>query len=282
MYPVLAQLELGDTILTLHAYGTFLVLAACAAGYFFVRGAVSVGLARGHALALFVGAVGAGLVGARLLDAALNLASYGADPARLVSFEFRGFALYGGLAAAMAVALAWSRRTGRSLRSLADATIPAVVAGIVLMRIGCFLNGCCEGVATGLPWGVVFPPHAVGLDRDLLEGRIPLFGAVTELHAVHPTQLYELAAAVVLALAARLAARSGAVPGIPALCFVTGFLVFRAANQVIREVSADAVIATPALVAIYLCAGLAAFVLLVRTRRAGAGPSLIPAAPAWR
>lgn len=276
MHPVLLQLQLGDAILTLHAYGTFLVLAACAAGCLFVRGAGSVGLTRGRAAAMFIGAVAAGLVGARLLDAALNLPPYAADPGRLVSTDFRGFALYGGLVAAMAVPVAWSRQTGLPLRRLADASISAVAAGIVLLRIGCFLNGCCEGVATGLPWGVVFPPHAAGLERDLLEGRIPLFGAVTEPQAVHPTQLYELAAAVILALAARVAARSGAAPGVPALVFATGFLVFRAANQVIRPTSADAVIATPTLVAIYLCAGLAAFVLLVRAWRAGAGASLAP------
>ncbi len=276
MHPVLVQIELGDAILTLHAYGTFLVLAACVAGYLFVRGAGSVGLARGHAAALFVAAVAAGLVGARLLDAAANLPSYAADPGRLVSSEFRGFALYGGLAASMAVGLAWSRHTGRSLRRLADASIPAVAAGIVLLRIGCFLNGCCDGVATDLPWGVVFPSHAVGLERDLLEGQIPLFGAVTEPRAMHPTQLYELTAAVLLTAAARLAARSGAAPGVPALVFATGFLVFRAANQALRTGAADAVLSTPALVAIHLCAGLAAFVLLVRAWRGGAEPSLVP------
>lgn len=276
MNPVLAQFELGGTILTLHAYGTFLVLAACAAGYLFVRGAGSVGLSRGHAAALFVGAVVSGLVGARLLDAVMNVPWYAADPARLVATEFRGFALFGGLCASMAVALGWSRRAGIPLRRLADATIPAVVAGIVLMRIGCFLNGCCEGVATDLPWGVAFPPHAVGLDRDLLEGQIPLFGRVTEPQAVHPTQLYELAAAVLLALAARLAARSGAAPGLPALIFVAGFLVFRAFNQTIRTTSADAVFPTLTLVAIYLVAGLAALALLARAWRRGAGPSLAP------
>lgn len=274
MQPVLAQFTLGGTILTLHAYGTFLVLAACAAGYLFVRGAGSIGLARRSAAAFFLAAVMAGLVGARLLDAAMNLPWYAADPARLVSTEFRGFALFGGLCASMAVALGWSRRAGISLRHLADATIPAVAAGIVLLRIGCFLNGCCEGVATNLPWGVVFPPHAVGFERDLLNGQIPLFGTLITPTAapVHPTQLYELAAAVLLALTARLVARSGAAPGLPALAFAAGFLVFRAANQAIRPTSADAVFPTPALVAIYLAAGLAAFALLARDWRAGSRP----------
>ncbi len=268
MHPILAQAELGGTILTLHAYGTFLVLAAVVAAWVFVRRTASIGLTRWQAAALFAGALAAGLVGARLLDAALNLPAYAADPSRLATTEPRGFALYGGLAGAMIVTVAWSRRTGRPLRRLADAAVPAVAAGIVLMRIGCFLNGCCEGVATDLPWGVVFPPQAVGLDRDLLEGRIPLFGAVTDPQAVHPTQLYELGAALLLALAARLAARSGAAPGVPALVFATGFLLFRAIEQGIRPASSGAVLPIPALVAAYLAAGVAAFLLLARARRA--------------
>jgi len=227
MHPILAQLELGGAILTLHAYGTFLVLAAGAAGCLFARGARSIGLSWRRATALFLAAMVAGLVGARVLDAAVNLPAYAADPARLASTEFKGFALYGGLVGAMVVASIWSRRVGVPVRRLADVAIPAVAAGIVLIRIGCFLNGCCEGVATDLPWGVVFPPHGVGLERDLLAGQISLFGKVTEPQAVHPTQLYELAAAVLLALAARLAARCGAAPGVPALAFATGFLAFR-------------------------------------------------------
>jgi phosphatidylglycerol:prolipoprotein diacylglycerol transferase len=267
VHPILAQVELGGAILTFRAYGTFLVLAACVAGCVFVRRAGSMGLSPRHAAALFLAAAVAGLVGARVLDAVANLPAYAADPARLAAQEFRGFALYGGLAAAMAVALAWSRRTGQSLRRLADVTMPAFAAGIVLLRVGCFLNGCCEGVSTDLPWGVVFPPHAVGLGRDLLEGRIPLFGAVAEPHAVHPTQLYEIAAAVLLALAARRVARSGAAPGVPALVFATGFLLFRAANQALRVTPADSLLPAGVLVTLYLCAGLAAMVLLLRAVR---------------
>ena len=269
MLPILAQFEVGGTSLTLYAYGTFLVLAAGAAGCLFVRGAGTLGLARRRAPALFLVATLAGFAGARLFDAAMNLSWYAADPARLVSTDLHGFALYGGLAAAMAVSVAWSRHAGIPVRRLADATIPAVAVGIVLLRIGCFLNGCCAGVATDLPWGVVFPSQAVGLERDLFKGQIPLFGVVATPTAVHPTQLYELAAVVLLALTARRVARRGAAPGLPALVFAAGFLVFRAANQAIRPASANAVLQTPALVAIYLAAGLAVFAVLVRDWRAG-------------
>ena len=44
-----------------------------------------------------------------------------------------------------------------SFLKFADAIIPAVGLGIFFTRIGCFLTGCCYGVPTELPWGVVFP-----------------------------------------------------------------------------------------------------------------------------
>jgi phosphatidylglycerol:prolipoprotein diacylglycerol transferase len=44
--------------------------------------------------------------------------------------------------------------------------------------VGCTLNGCCYGVETSLPWGIVYTHH---------ESYAPL-GI-----AVHPTQIYEIA-----------------------------------------------------------------------------------------
>jgi len=74
------------------------------------------------------------------------------------------------------------------------------------------------------------------------------------------------AAAVLLAVVAHKIARSGAAPGVPALVFAAGFLVFRAANQALRPSSTGALLPTAALVAIYLAAGVATSLLLVRVR----------------
>ncbi|MBU0471650.1 MAG: prolipoprotein diacylglyceryl transferase [Nanoarchaeota archaeon] len=46
---------------------------------------------------------------------------------------------------------------------------PAIALGVAIGRIGCFLQGCCYGIQTNLPWGVDFGD---GILR-------------------HPTQLYE-------------------------------------------------------------------------------------------
>src|SRR5919202_7107424 len=64
---------------------------------------------------------------------------------------------------------------------LASAT-PALAVGHAIGRIGCFLVGDDYGRPTDLPWAVAFP-----------EGLPPTTDRV------HPTQLYEMAALLVLA-----------------------------------------------------------------------------------
>lgn len=61
----------------------------------------------------------------------------------------------------------------------------AAPLGLCVMRLGCFLNGCCYGRPTTLPWGVIFR-QGVPL---ALRG-VPL----------HPTQLYESAGSLLIFL----------------------------------------------------------------------------------
>jgi len=53
-------------------------------------------------------------------------------------------------------------------------TLPLIVG---LQKIACFVAGCCNGVATALPWAVVFPPGSSASIRNT---------------PVHPTQIYDL------------------------------------------------------------------------------------------
>ncbi|MHB1344793.1 MAG: prolipoprotein diacylglyceryl transferase family protein [Thermoleophilia bacterium] len=42
-------------------------------------------------------------------------------------------------------------------RRLADIGGVGLGLGIAIYRVGCFLQGCCYGRPTDLPWGVRFP-----------------------------------------------------------------------------------------------------------------------------
>jgi len=60
---------------------------------------------------------------------------------------------------------------------LADLIAPGIILAQAVGRIGCTINGCCYGLPTSLPWGVVYThPNSLA----------PL-GV-----AVHPTQVYEI------------------------------------------------------------------------------------------
>jgi phosphatidylglycerol:prolipoprotein diacylglycerol transferase len=93
-----------------------------------------------------------------------------------------GLAYYGGFLLAVPVGLWMARRAKLGLWRIADLTAPFIAFGLFFGRIGCFLNGCCYGRPSTLPWAVDFPQ---------IRGH----------GTVHPTQLYEsLGALAVFAL----------------------------------------------------------------------------------
>ena len=74
-----------------------------------------------------------------------------------------------------------------------DVAAPAVAIGAAVGRIGCFLNGCCDGTICTLPWGVQFPAGSHAWMRQLNAGLISEAAPLSL--PVHPTQLYAAIAA---------------------------------------------------------------------------------------
>lgn len=66
---------------------------------------------------------------------------------------------------------------------MADLLAPSVAIGYAFARIGCFLNGCCYGIATHLPWAVRFQ-----------DSEHP--GELTD--PSHPAQLYAFAISLLI------------------------------------------------------------------------------------
>ena len=93
-----------------------------------------------------------------------------------------------------------------------DSFAVAIPVAVAIGRVACFTNGCCHGVATGLPWGVDFGD---GISR-------------------HPTQLYE--SLFHLGCAAVLAAlrRDGLLAGHLFKLYLITYSVYRFATEWIR------------------------------------------------
>ncbi len=128
-------------------------------------------------------AVVAGIIGAKLwhvLDTPSEFREYGWR----VLYDSAGFAWYGGLLASILALVLQGWRAGvGGLRTL-DLAGPAAAVGYGVGRIGCFLSGDgCYGIPTNLPWGMSFPN---GIEPTLVP--------------VHPTPLYEFAAALLIGL----------------------------------------------------------------------------------
>jgi phosphatidylglycerol---prolipoprotein diacylglyceryl transferase len=83
--------------------------------------------------------------------------------------------------------LYWLRRPF-PFRRMADAASLAVAMGIAIGRIGCFLNGCCYGAVSDLPWAIRFPAGSHAWVRQVDAGLISPTAAFSL--PVHPTQLY--------------------------------------------------------------------------------------------
>jgi phosphatidylglycerol:prolipoprotein diacylglycerol transferase len=98
-----------------------------------------------------------------------------------------GLAYYGGFIFAAGFGLYYARKHRLGMWKMADLAAPWIALGLALTRLGCFLNGCCYGKVSDVPWAVRFPNgsavHEVQLNAHLVAPGAPAL-------AVHPTQLY--------------------------------------------------------------------------------------------
>lgn len=227
MYPTL---NLG--LLTVGAYTFFTVAALVVAvigSYWFARRR---GFGQADSLMMLLGMGLSVFIGARLFNILVNYEWYAQDPARAVSLSAAGFSLYGGILFAIVAGLLIARARRIPLMKFADTVTPFIGIGIILMRIGCFLNGCCFGKITSLPWGVTFPKYSPAHMYQISQNVLGAF----KVEPVHPTQIYEMIAALAgTILALVILKKKPALPdGTAFLAFAIFFSAFRWFNMQFR------------------------------------------------
>ncbi|MDH3744902.1 MAG: prolipoprotein diacylglyceryl transferase [Acidobacteriota bacterium] len=133
-------------------------------------------------------------------------------------FDRSGLVWYGAfILGTLAVLWVIRRRRLPRWRTL-DATAPSAALGYAIGRVGCFLVGDDYGYPTQLPWGVKFQfglpgPTTAGFLRSAYGADIPGDVPAEELVAVHPTQLYETTAGILIFLIGWWLIRRGSRPG---------------------------------------------------------------------
>jgi phosphatidylglycerol:prolipoprotein diacylglycerol transferase len=100
----------------------------------------------------------AGVVGARMFFVIHYPGHFRGEPWWSVAAIWNGgLELIGGVVAAILVIVLYGRYHQVPIRHYLDVLAIGLAAALVFGRIGCFLNGCCYGKPTDLPWGVRFP-----------------------------------------------------------------------------------------------------------------------------
>ena len=140
------------------------------------------GYQRDMVLDLVILCVICGIVGARLAYVfTYEWAAFVAHPLIIFSLQdggIKGLAWYGGLIGGLIPFVIYLRRKKLSFWAVADMFAPYLALGYALVRIGCFLNGCCYGNITDSACGVVFP--------------------FVDAFPRHPTQLYSAGLNIIL------------------------------------------------------------------------------------
>jgi phosphatidylglycerol---prolipoprotein diacylglyceryl transferase len=190
MWPTLVKI--GSFEIT--TFGLMMFLAFITAGWVLARQFRRYGLNEEVASTLVVAAALGGILGAKIYYAILF------GDWRLL-FDRAGLVWYGGLIGGF-LACSWIvLRNKLDYLTAADAAAPALSIGYALGRIGCFLVGDDYGSPTSAWYGVAFPKGAPPTTAYELRR----FGAAVDpsipdyqVLKVHPTQLYETFAALVM------------------------------------------------------------------------------------
>lgn len=130
-------------------------------------------------------------------------------------FDIRegGAVFYGGFLGAVLAGFIYARVKKLNFWKTGDVLIPSAAIGLFIVRIGCFLHGCCYGIATQFPLAIYYVEKGI---------------------ARHPTQLYESFFGLALFLVLILLKQKKRFDGFLFLMFTLFYSVFRFFIEFIR------------------------------------------------
>ncbi len=172
---------------SIHTYGVALAVAFWLGIELSAREAKKQGLDPVHIIDLGIVILLSSVAGSRLLYVLGHLADYRGDFLGMLKIWEGGLTFYGGLIAGVIFGVGFLKVKKLPVRQAIDTIAPQIALGIAIARVGCFMNGCCFGTETGLPWACRFPADSQA-------------GWVLPGVGLHPTQLYSAVANFVIFL----------------------------------------------------------------------------------
>ena len=224
MHPVFIRLPfLPESFQEIYSYGLMMVLGFMAGYYLAIRLAKKCGQNPEELTNIAVLALLGGVIGARALYVIHFWQQEYAGRGLWKALNVRdgGLEFYGGVVLAIVVALVYLLIRKLPVRFYFDLLAPALMLGLAFGRTGCFLNGCCYGKTSNLPWAFSFPYGSYAYLDHLSQNKLTVppelsngLGGIVhpeELTAeqktvaaknwslrVHPAQIYGVVTALVL------------------------------------------------------------------------------------
>ena len=95
-----------------------------------------------------------GIVVSRLLHVIDLWDHYIKNPGAIIGGS--GLTIWGAVLGAALGIWVYSRFSNVQFGFLADLIVPGLILAQAIGRVGCTINGCCYGLPTSLPWGIVY------------------------------------------------------------------------------------------------------------------------------
>jgi phosphatidylglycerol:prolipoprotein diacylglycerol transferase len=198
--------------LTIYWYGIFVALGMIAGLWTASRFSAGKGISPETVIDSGIWLVLGGIIGARLYYVVSNWGSIFANQPLYEIFMIQkgGLVYYGGLVGGLAGAYLFARSKKLAFLKLYDVLAVGLPVGHFFGRIGCFMNGCCYGKPTNLPWAIHFPAsHETG-------------GV-----GVHPTELYEAGLNILLFFWLANYFRKTKIDGLVTSCYLMSYAILR-------------------------------------------------------
>lgn len=227
MFPEI--LQVGP--LHLRSYGFLLAIGFLIGTWMVLRDGRSRGMDPDKLLSQVFVVLVAGILGARLFYVLGHLDSFQSEPWRALFLWEGGLTLWGGFIISVPIGIWYSRRQKTNTWEVADVLAAPIALAAAFGRVGCYLNGCCYGAPTTLPWGVHFPEHS--------EAARHFAGA-----ALHPAQLYNTAAGLLVFVVVLVARRYLKAPGQAWWLMIGLYALLRSAIDLTRYYDASAILLT--------------------------------------
>lgn len=232
VHPILFEVPLpGGGAFPIASFGVLVSFVAVFGAWLTAKCAVRGGLTSDDGVDMALCLALGGIVGAKTLQAVIERDRFLVDPLAFLLARDAGV-MQGALMGAIACVVVRSRMKGWPIGAAVDALAPAWAIGHGVLRVGCFLSGCCFG-APSSTWGVQFPSDSVAYGQLLRTNPSWLDGGQTV--PLFPIQLFEAGFEVLVGAAIVAWTFKGRPPrGAVAASWLTAYSAFRFWAETVR------------------------------------------------